>query len=104
MADNPYVQAPKTPTPLSPQSALRKRDDVPEIFDDPSAPQKIGTISASAMTTNPIAILSVYDKTGLLDLAKILIMRNVKLYGSGGTAAMVREAGFPIRFEIFFCQ
>jgi phosphoribosylaminoimidazolecarboxamide formyltransferase / IMP cyclohydrolase len=45
-----------------------------------------------------LAILSVYDKTGLLDLAKNLTKRNVKLYGSGGTAAMVREAGFPIRY------
>jgi phosphoribosylaminoimidazolecarboxamide formyltransferase / IMP cyclohydrolase len=44
------------------------------------------------------AILSVYNKTGLLDLAKNLTKRNVKLYGSGGTATMVREAGFPIRY------
>jgi AICAR transformylase/IMP cyclohydrolase PurH len=33
-----------------------------------------------------------------LDLAKNLAKRNVKLYGSGGTAALVREAGFPIRY------
>ena len=50
-----------------------------------------------------VAILSVYDKTGLLDLAKDLTKRNVKLYGSGGTAAMVREAGFPIRYVDLFC-
>ncbi|KAL9091643.1 MAG: hypothetical protein Q9165_004719 [Trypethelium subeluteriae] len=43
-----------------------------------------------------IAILSTYDKTGLLDLAKGLTKNNVRLLGSGGTAKLVREAGFPV--------
>ncbi|CEP19015.1 hypothetical protein [Parasitella parasitica] len=43
-----------------------------------------------------IAILSVYDKTGLLDFAKELHALNVRLIGSGGTAKLVREAGIPI--------
>ncbi|GCE98249.1 bifunctional phosphoribosylaminoimidazolecarboxamide formyltransferase/IMP cyclohydrolase [Zygosaccharomyces mellis] len=42
------------------------------------------------------AILSVYDKTGLLDLAKGLSEANVRILASGGTARMVREAGFPV--------
>lgn len=42
------------------------------------------------------AILSVYDKTGLLDLAKGLSEKNVRILASGGTARMVREAGFPV--------
>lgn len=42
------------------------------------------------------AILSVYDKTGLLDLAKGLAKNNVRLLASGGTARMIREAGFPV--------
>ncbi|EHN01314.1 Ade16p [Saccharomyces cerevisiae x Saccharomyces kudriavzevii VIN7] len=42
------------------------------------------------------AILSVYDKTGLLDLAKGLVENNVRILASGGTASMVREAGFPV--------
>lgn len=42
------------------------------------------------------AILSVYDKTGLLDLAKGLTAANVRILASGGTAKMVREAGFPV--------
>ncbi|BFZ57919.1 bifunctional phosphoribosylaminoimidazolecarboxamide formyltransferase/IMP cyclohydrolase [Savitreella phatthalungensis] len=46
--------------------------------------------------TAKIALLSVYDKTGLLDLAKGLVGNGVKLLGSGGTAKMIREAGFPI--------
>ncbi|KAI7898436.1 phosphoribosylaminoimidazolecarboxamide formyltransferase/IMP cyclohydrolase [Cokeromyces recurvatus] len=43
-----------------------------------------------------IAILSVYDKTGLVDFAKELHALNIRLLGSGGTARLVREAGIPI--------
>ncbi|KAI8376551.1 phosphoribosylaminoimidazolecarboxamide formyltransferase/IMP cyclohydrolase [Radiomyces spectabilis] len=43
-----------------------------------------------------IAILSVYDKTGLVDFARDLHALNVRLLGSGGTAKLVREAGIPI--------
>ncbi|CCD26448.1 bifunctional phosphoribosylaminoimidazolecarboxamide formyltransferase/IMP cyclohydrolase ADE17 NDAI_0H02740 [Naumovozyma dairenensis CBS 421] len=42
------------------------------------------------------AILSVYDKTGLLDLARGLIENNVRILSSGGTARMIRDAGFPV--------
>ncbi|EMG48667.1 ADE17 Bifunctional purine biosynthesis protein ADE17 [Candida maltosa Xu316] len=42
------------------------------------------------------AILSVYDKTGLLDLAKGLVTANVRILASGGTAKLIREAGFPV--------
>ena len=47
-------------------------------------------------TPQKIAILSCYDKTGLLDLAKGLVKQNVRLLGSGGTAKLIREAGFPV--------
>jgi len=43
-----------------------------------------------------VAILSVYNKTGLLDLAKGLIQNNVRLLASGGTAKLIREAGFQV--------
>ncbi|KAI3405989.1 ADE17 [Candida oxycetoniae] len=43
-----------------------------------------------------IAILSVYDKTGLLDLAKGLVAADIRILASGGTAKLVREAGFPV--------
>ncbi|EFZ00328.1 AICAR transformylase/IMP cyclohydrolase PurH domain protein [Metarhizium robertsii] len=43
-----------------------------------------------------IAILSVYDKTGLLDLAKGLIQQNVRILASGGTSRMIREAGLAV--------
>lgn len=42
------------------------------------------------------AILSVYDKTGLLDLAKGLVAANMRILASGGTAKLIREAGFPV--------
>ena len=43
-----------------------------------------------------LAILSVYNKTGLLDLAKGLIKHNVRILASGGTANLIREAGFEV--------
>ncbi|RKU46510.1 bifunctional phosphoribosylaminoimidazolecarboxamide formyltransferase/IMP cyclohydrolase [Coniochaeta pulveracea] len=43
-----------------------------------------------------IAIVSVYDKTGLLDLAKGLTQQNVRILASGGTAKMIRESGMPV--------
>lgn len=46
-----------------------------------------------------IAIVSVYDKTGLLDLAKGLVQQNVRILASGGTAKMIRESGFPVEYE-----
>ncbi|ETN38753.1 phosphoribosylaminoimidazolecarboxamide formyltransferase/IMP cyclohydrolase [Cyphellophora europaea CBS 101466] len=48
------------------------------------------------MASQKIAILSAYDKTGLLDLAKGLIKQDVRLLASGGTAKLIREAGFKV--------
>lgn len=48
------------------------------------------------MSNQQIAIVSVYDKTGLLDLAKGLAENNVRILASGGTARMIRESGFPV--------
>lgn len=42
------------------------------------------------------AILSVYDKTGLLDFATALVQMNWELIASGGTARQLREAGLPV--------
>ena len=90
--------------PTSPQSAMRRPKEEPEeVPIDPSAPQQIGISTLHALIyvhAHYLAILSVYDKTGLLDLAKNLTRRNIKLYGSGGTATMVREAGFPIKYTL----
>lgn len=48
------------------------------------------------MASQKTAILSVYNKTGLLDLAKGLIKYDIRLLASGGTAKMIREAGFDV--------
>ena len=48
------------------------------------------------MSPQKIAILSVYDKTGLLDLAKGLEKQNVRILASGGTSKMIREAGIKV--------
>lgn len=43
------------------------------------------------------ALLSVSDKTGLVDLARALAARNVELLSTGGTAKAIRDAGLPVR-------
>ena len=43
------------------------------------------------------ALLSVSDKTGLIDLAKALVARNIELLSTGGTAKAIRAAGLPVR-------
>lgn len=44
------------------------------------------------------ALLSVSDKTNLLDLARGLQENGVRLLGSGGTAKKIRDAGIPVEF------
>ncbi|KAF7289420.1 Bifunctional purine biosynthesis protein ade10 [Mycena chlorophos] len=46
--------------------------------------------------SQPIALLSVYDKTGLLEFAQGLQAAGVRLLGSGGTAKKIRDAGIAI--------
>ena len=43
------------------------------------------------------ALLSVSDKTGLLDLARALAARGVELLSTGGTARALREAGLAVK-------
>jgi len=43
------------------------------------------------------ALLSVSDKTGLIDLARALDARGVELVSTGGTAAAIRDAGMDVR-------
>jgi phosphoribosylaminoimidazolecarboxamide formyltransferase / IMP cyclohydrolase len=42
------------------------------------------------------ALLSVYDKTGLVDFARALAARGVELLSTGGTAAALRDAGIAV--------
>jgi phosphoribosylaminoimidazolecarboxamide formyltransferase / IMP cyclohydrolase len=42
------------------------------------------------------AILSVSDKTGIVELAKTLVARNVEILSTGGTAKHLADAGIPV--------
>jgi len=43
------------------------------------------------------ALLSVSDKSGIVDLGRALAARGVELVSTGGTASALREAGLPVR-------
>ena len=43
------------------------------------------------------ALLSVSDKTGLVDLARALAARGIELLSTGGTAKAIREAGLAVK-------
>ncbi|MCB2126402.1 MAG: hypothetical protein KDD97_12590, partial [Rhodobacteraceae bacterium] len=43
------------------------------------------------------ALISVSDKTGLVDFARGLATRGVELLSTGGTAHALREAGLAVR-------
>ncbi|WP_260737936.1 bifunctional phosphoribosylaminoimidazolecarboxamide formyltransferase/IMP cyclohydrolase [Tunturiibacter lichenicola] len=55
--------------------------------------------SAPATDLRPIrrALLSVTDKTGLVEFARVLSSYGVDLVSTGGTARALREAGLPVR-------
>ncbi len=44
-----------------------------------------------------LALLSVWEKTGILDLARALTAKNIGILSSGGTAKALREAGIPAK-------
>ena len=44
----------------------------------------------------PTALISVYDKTGVVDLAHVLVSAGWRVLSSGGTAATLRDAGLPV--------
>jgi phosphoribosylaminoimidazolecarboxamide formyltransferase/IMP cyclohydrolase len=41
------------------------------------------------------ALLSVWDKTGIVDLAKVLVEHDYRILSSGGTGAVLNQAGVP---------
>ncbi|MDD3932430.1 MAG: bifunctional phosphoribosylaminoimidazolecarboxamide formyltransferase/IMP cyclohydrolase, partial [Methanoculleus sp.] len=41
------------------------------------------------------ALLSVWDKAGIVDLAKVLVEHDYRLLSSGGTGALLQQAGVP---------
>ena len=50
------------------------------------------------MADRPVrrALLSVWDKSGLIDFAGALVKRGIELVSTGGTARALREAGFAV--------
>jgi phosphoribosylaminoimidazolecarboxamide formyltransferase/IMP cyclohydrolase len=52
----------------------------------------------STSDTPPVrrALLSVYDKTGIVEFARRLVALDVELVSTGGTAATLRDAGLPV--------
>src|SRR6476659_8821206 len=42
------------------------------------------------------ALISVFDKTGILDLAKALVAKNIKIISTGGTAKYLQEKHIEI--------
>jgi phosphoribosylaminoimidazolecarboxamide formyltransferase/IMP cyclohydrolase len=49
-----------------------------------------------------VALLSVYDKTDLIEFAQGLQKAGVRLLGSGGTAKKIRDAGISIEYASIF--
>jgi phosphoribosylaminoimidazolecarboxamide formyltransferase / IMP cyclohydrolase len=43
------------------------------------------------------AVISVYDKTGIVEFAKALARANVEIVSTGGTAKLLRDAGVKVR-------
>jgi phosphoribosylaminoimidazolecarboxamide formyltransferase / IMP cyclohydrolase len=62
-------------------------------------PQALGVRCHMSTDLVPLrrALLSVSDKTGLVDLARELVARDVELVSTGGTAGALRDAGLPVR-------
>ena len=58
----------------------------------------IHSVAGALVDMYPIkrALLSVSDKTGLVDLATALSKHNVQLLSTGGTAKALRDAGFKV--------
>lgn len=57
---------------------------------------KAPTSAAPDLAPMRRALLSVFDKTGLVDLARALHGRGVELLSTGGSAHLLRQAGLPV--------
>jgi phosphoribosylaminoimidazolecarboxamide formyltransferase/IMP cyclohydrolase len=44
------------------------------------------------------ALISVFDKTGIVEFARALAEKGVEIISSGGTAKKIEEAGIPVRY------
>lgn len=57
---------------------------------------KAPTTAAPDLAPIARALLSVFDKTGLVDFARALHSRGVELLSTGGSAHLLRQAGLPV--------
>jgi phosphoribosylaminoimidazolecarboxamide formyltransferase/IMP cyclohydrolase len=62
-----------------------------------SRPKAIAAMTNDGLSPVARALLSVHDKTGIVDLARALAARGVALISSGGTAKVLSEAGLAVR-------
>src|SRR5215468_1265921 len=53
--------------------------------------------AAGAAPKIELALISVSDKTGLVDFARALAGRGVEILSTGGTARALQDAGIPVR-------
>lgn len=58
----------------------------------------LSSVAGAAINLQPVtrALLSVSDKTGLIEIATVLASLNVELLSTGGTAKAIRDAGFKV--------
>lgn len=91
-AKHPLESAPSTPFRRDSTSQTHTAENSCQIHRPDPASSSIMSV------TQKLAILSVYDKTGLLDLAKGLVKQNVRILASGGTSRMIRDAGMPVEY------
>lgn len=77
---------------LSTVPAVSERCRLPSVRIIPNA---VWTCAKRPFTA---ALLSVYDKSNLIDLATALTQSGVRLLGSGGTAKKIRDAGLTIEY------
>jgi len=60
----------------------------------PATPSRI--LLSKTRTMSLTALLSVSDKTGIVDFARTLHASGVKLLSTGGTAKLLAENGLPV--------
>lgn len=58
----------------------------------------LSSVAGAIINLQPVtrALLSVSDKTGLIEIASVLASLNVELLSTGGTAKAIRDAGFKV--------
>jgi phosphoribosylaminoimidazolecarboxamide formyltransferase / IMP cyclohydrolase len=58
----------------------------------------LSSVAGAVIDLQPVrrALLSVSDKTDLIEIATVLASLNVELLSTGGTAKAIRDAGFKV--------